>query len=566
MAPLVLPLQPGHRRPDRRSRRLTAGRSLGVLVGGLVLALAGNALTLVPALTPAARAATVDLPVADPGFEAVTLGDGGLGYVSPAWRGTTFPPGQYAFNPSSAYYASLAGRTETGTMTGQNVGLLYGSAPSPLQQSTGTAVVAGETYTVQVAVGGRSTTQKFSGLRLDLLVGGTSVASLTRATPPVPGSFGTVALTWTAPAAVTAGAVGLRISALAPSAAGYLDVDSVRLTAGTPPLLPIPVSVTAPTTRQIVQRQAGGLADVPVAGSAPGATAVQARLVARAGTPGTTTPWATLPVVPASGAFSGHVPAVPAGWYDVEVRAADGTVAEGTASVQRVGVGEVFLVAGQSNSSNWGQAPQTPGDERVSALKAGLVGWQLAQDPQPNADASKGSPWPAFGTRFVTTTGIPVGVVAVGVGATTVQQWQPGGSLYPRLAAAMKALGPKGFRAVLWHQGEWDASLCTPTATYATRLRSIIDASRTDAGFTVPWGVATASRLPGLSAACMTGIDTAQAQVVATTPAAFTGPNTNGYLAAGLTYDNIHFSVAGLTRHGEAWVTAVAAWGGVPAA
>jgi hypothetical protein len=46
-----------------------------------------------------------------------------------------------------------------------------------------------------------------------------------------------------------------------------------------------------------------------------------------------------------------------------------------------VGVGEVFVVAGQSNSANHGAEKQVTKTKRVSAFDG--TGWQLADDPQP---------------------------------------------------------------------------------------------------------------------------------------------------------------------------------------
>ena len=58
--------------------------------------------------------------------------------------------------------------------------------------------------------------------------------------------------------------------------------------------------------------------------------------------------------------------AVPGGWYNVEARAMNGTTVVSTTSRPYVGVGEVFITAGQSNSDNYGQPTQTPTDPRVS--------------------------------------------------------------------------------------------------------------------------------------------------------------------------------------------------------
>jgi len=379
--------------------------------------------------------------------------------------------------------------------------------------------------------------------------------------PPKAGTFADVVLTWTAPAAAAGKVVGVSLAMTGSGAGRYVDLDNVRLS-----VAPISsIGVLGPVTRQVVQRDAKGLGSVYVGGVAPPGTVVRARLVVRAGVRGTTTSWVTMGSTPTGGPFHGWVRSVRAGWYDLVVQQLRGGVVRTSKVVPRIGVGEVFIAAGQSNSANFGSPAQTPSDDRVSARGKGLTGWQLAADPQPNAGGTMGSPWPDFGSTLAASTGIPVAVVSLGVSRTEVGQWQPGGALYPTLKAAMKTMGPNGFRAVLWHQGETDAAGCTSTDNYARLLRTIITTSRADAGFAVPWGVATASNLTINTPTCKDAVRAGQQQVVRTTPGTFAGPDTDGYRANGWTWDDTHFNDTGLLQHGQAWSAAVRAWGGVPA-
>ena len=41
-------------------------------------------------------------------------------------------------------------------------------------------------------------------------------------------------------------------------------------------------------------------------------------------------------------------------------------------------------------------------------------------------------------------------------------RWQSRGEAFEVLMARMRSMGPKGFRAVLWHQGESDANQKDP--------------------------------------------------------------------------------------------------------
>ena len=135
---------------------------------------------------------------------------------------------------------------------------------------------------------------------------------------------------------------------------------------------------------------------------------------------------------------------------------------------------------------------------------------------------------PALGDALVKRFDVPVGFVACGIGATSVREWLPKGTTFPNpptiesrvtklpdgqwasngaaydaFIARMRPLGPNGFRAVLWHQGESDANQKDTTRTLAGKLyreylEKIIRDSRRDAGFEAPWFVAQASyHVPG---------------------------------------------------------------------
>ena len=144
-----------------------------------------------------------------------------------------------------------------------------------------------------------------------------------------------------------------------------------------------------PLDWQVIQRNAQDWAEVKVAGTAPAdATVVEAKAELGAGMRGKATDW----TVVAQGAqikdgrFSGSLKLAAGGWYTLKVRfrksAADPAVL-GEAAVEHVGVGDIFVVAGQSNSSNHGAEKQ----KTTTGLVAAFDGkhWQLANDPQPGA-------------------------------------------------------------------------------------------------------------------------------------------------------------------------------------
>ena len=129
------------------------------------------------------------------------------------------------------------------------------------------------------------------------------------------------------------------------------------------------------------------------------------------------------------------------GWYTIEVRAIqDGAVFAAT-EVEPFGVGEVFVGAGQSNSTNFGEVRTQPKSGMVSSFSG--EEWQLADDPQPGvADKTQGgSFWPAFGDAMYDRFGVPIGIASTGYGGTSVNQWQPSGDLFPWMMTARPTIG-----------------------------------------------------------------------------------------------------------------------------
>lgn len=280
---------------------------------------------------------------------------------------------------------------------------------------------------------------------------------------------------------------------------------------------------------------------------------------------------------------------VPAGgWYKLKIRAAE-NLAHHSAVVQ-FGVGEVFVVAGQSNSGNYGEKKQSTQTGLVSAFDFDNKKWQLAFDPQPGAGGRGGSIMPILGDGLAKHFKLPIGIIAFGQGGTSVREWLPVGSrfpnpptvenkvrkindheweslgkIYPGFIQRMKEFGLKGFRAVLWHQGESDANQKDPSRTllgplYEKYLTQLIEHTRDELGWSVPWFVAQASyHVPG---------DESDPNIRAAQAAlwkkgiALEGPDTDqlkGKLR-GRDGQGVHFSGPGLHAHANAWVEKVTPW------
>ena len=316
------------------------------------------------------------------------------------------------------------------------------------------------------------------------------------------------------------------------------------------------ITIDAPTGRAIFQRDDQNQADVTVAGDVASSlvTQIEARAVVIDGYSGTSTEWCVIDTTMDDGEFSGTLE-LEGGWYTIEVRAYVGSTLVDETSVAQVGVGEVFVIVGQSNAANWGSPTLEPEDERVSAY--GPDGWQLATDPQPGADGMGGSPWPALGDLLVDEYDVPVGFISLAQGGKRVDQWLPGTYLYETLQATLEELGPGGCRAVLWHQGEADNYAGTSSEEYAAQLTTLIEQSRVDAGWQVPWGVAVAGYYPYGTTEGQAAVVAGQQQVIDTLPDVFQGAATDDLVGTDWRHDGIHFNEAGLREHAARWAESI---------
>lgn len=337
--------------------------------------------------------------------------------------------------------------------------------------------------------------------------------------------------------------------------------------------------VSQPSPREIVQRDAEGRANIRIEGALGHAfTRVEARAVVMPGTgnAGVSTDWTNIVSTSGSNAFTGTLAGVTeGGWYQIEVRIYDGDLLLDEAVVRQVGVGDIFVTAGQSNAGCFGSPRQIPTDDHVSAYNLLTGSWQFAADPQPNIYpvvdnvppvGPGGSPWPGLGSMLATDNRVPVGFVSLAYGGSAACQWLPGGwppfylPLYQSLTNALQRFGPNGVRCVLWHQGEADAALGTSSVLYEFILDTIIERSRHDAGWSVPWGIAEATYLPlpSNTMARVEAVAAGQRAVVYGNTNVFRGPRTDDFIwESRLAADGAHFNQSGLDEHARQWFQAL---------
>ncbi len=257
--------------------------------------------------------------------------------------------------------------------------------------------------------------------------------------------------------------------------------------------------------------------------------------------------WKDIALLTLNDGFTQSIDLPAGGWYTLELK---GILAEKTIfceSIKHFGIGEVFVGCGQSNSTNYGQAPTKTETEMVAAFSG--EHWQLANDPQPGTcDNSRwGSFWPSFGDALYQLEHVPVGVAVTGRGGAPVSNWRPGSLGFCWTMNRINQLGIQGFRALLWHQGESNAR--GSGEEYFDQLTTIINASRNVAGWYFPWFVARTS-YHNPKETHFDHIRDAQ-QKVCDMGFAFSGPDTDQL--QGDYRDGIHLSVKGLQKHGKMW-------------
>lgn len=361
------------------------------------------------------------------------------------------------------------------------------------------------------------------------------------------------------------------------------------LLAATSALHAVDLTLTSPLDYQVVQRSSPGKGLIRIAGELSEAVslpdmAMEARVVGEKDQAS----WQRVGGSVAGKKLSGAVEMPAGGWWRLEVRVSQSGEQLALGSVAHVGIGEVFVIAGQSNSANHGAEKQTTKTRRVASFDG--KAWRIADDPQPVASGGGGSFIPPFADAVVAKENVPVGILACGIGVTSVREWLPKGATFPNpptlvsrveqlpngqwaskgaayeaFIARMKSVAPQGFRAVLWHQGESDANQKDTTRTlsgklYRECLEKLIRDSRRDIGWDAPWFVAQASyHVPGDEGS--DDIRAAQASLWKD-GLAFEGPDSDALKGKLRERDGqgVHFSGEGLRVHGAKWAEKVLPW------
>lgn len=337
------------------------------------------------------------------------------------------------------------------------------------------------------------------------------------------------------------------------------------------------ISISFPTSRIVFQRSNDNTAVFVVAGNYKQGIPdrIEASLEPVIAGQGIATGWVLVETQPAGGIFSGKISAT-GGWYKLKIRAIRNGQAAEVAEVDRVGVGEVFVVAGQSNArgiQNYG-APAA-NDDRVSCFNYLNVGFEPNELPEPSfshLDADSyiapygysAWAWGALGDLLVAKLNVPVLFFNAALEGTTSRAWREsttgsatnpyiGGVYanqlpYSQMRVSLKQFASlTGIRAVLWHQGEADNQFDVPESEIVSNLQQLISQSRKDAGHNLSWVMARVS----YNGIVKPTVINAQNTVIGTVINTFAGPTTDDIQIP--RPDGVHIQGYELTRLAGVW-------------
>ncbi|WP_341226579.1 3-coathanger stack domain-containing protein [uncultured Arcticibacterium sp.] len=346
------------------------------------------------------------------------------------------------------------------------------------------------------------------------------------------------------------------------------------------------ISLTFPVERQIFQRNNSNQAYIQISGNFSAEyDSITAKVFPRVVGQGTASAWQKVDERDGKPYFYGKILAQ-GGWYKLGVKAYKNGVQIDSVGRNRVGVGEVFVIAGQSNATG---TTSTSGvgidsdEDRSNVMRYSNktneynklpIGYSPMNADSVASDSVYIGPfhnapwhWGKVSEDLVTALNVPVLFYGAGFGGTRIQLWaesalgQPLTSPdffikeefqhpYGALASVMRLYTSlTGIRAVLWHQGESDSG--TPTNDYKGWLQTIVSKTREQSEYpNLSWMVARAS----YNGSAYGNVIAAQNSVINDDGNVYAGPETDDIIGGSKRSDNVHMDLpAGLSEHATEW-------------
>jgi hypothetical protein len=347
-----------------------------------------------------------------------------------------------------------------------------------------------------------------------------------------------------------------------------------------------PIKITYPESRAVFQRENDNTATIYLSGNYyQPIDSVQARVQTEVSGQGFNTNWTTIQRSPQGGVFQGSIRAQ-GGWYRLEVKAFVNGAELATDAIRKIGIGEVFIVTGQSNAQgfqNFG-APAAA-DDRVNCVTFdNTTANSLGDPPSPMFQQLSASSligprgqsawcWGILGDLIAKQYNVPVLFINTAWQATVIKNWRessegkitknifamgtpsenfPEGMPYGNLITALRYYcSLQGLRAVLWQQGENDnVPLNSTRQAYAEDMQYLVNKTRADTKRYPAWVLARSSYNSGKVSQ---EVIQAQNDVINTyNNNVFAGPYTDNIQIPRYEGD-VHFGGDGLRQLGQAW-------------
>lgn len=233
--------------------------------------------------------------------------------------------------------------------------------------------------------------------------------------------------------------------------------------------------------------------------------------------------------------------------------------------ILHLGAGNLFLIAGQSNSAGYSKDYAMDPPALGVHLFRNRGRWDLASHPM-NESTDAGSlpneemgipgvsPYLSFGKNFQALSHAPVGLIQTSLGGSPISRWlPPDGDLYQNLLERIQLTrrsdmgshtksASQPYAGILWYQGCSDT---TPddAPLYFERFSALVNAVRAELGCEIPFFTFQLNRqVGGLYADCWGMVREAQRQAARKLPSVYILPTTNCALSDGI-HNSAHANV-----------------------
>lgn len=213
--------------------------------------------------------------------------------------------------------------------------------------------------------------------------------------------------------------------------------------------------------------------------------------------------------------------------------------------VLHVGVGNLFLIAGQSNSAGYSRDFCTDPPSLDVHLFRNRSKWDLACHPMNESTfagslaneemgISGPSPYLSFGKSYARLAGMPVGLVQTSLGGSPMKRWRPGeGDLYQNMMDKIRQTGGK-YAGILWYQGCSDTDP-DQAPVYYEHFKEYVDAVRGELGYDIPVFTMQLNRqINGIHDDCWGMVREAQRRAAQEIPGVYVLSTTNLNLSDGI--------------------------------